>query len=288
MLWTRLPPDEKTLERARKAECTPVAIDRTEETADFRGKSGEYQTTMFSCTCKSYCIKDAPCKHMYRLAMELGYIKADFTSDATKIPTPELKRSTGKAGRRNALKIAVELLEPNREVMDFVYSLLLHPNDAKIVEDISKYDLLTDNGLVLTEPTNPPLLPLGVKRTNQMLVEAGYLTPNDKPLKGKEIEEKREELSKVLYPNARSVRINKEGYLYGAPKMLRSYIYHRLNHDVVMFTLNAKTDSEADFSAGANTTMVHVFAASEEEALVYELLAENITRYGDFPPSSYI
>jgi hypothetical protein len=54
----------------------PGTLDREAQCCSFWG-SKQYQTTLSTCTCPVYTHKHIPCKHIYRLAMELGYIDAE-------------------------------------------------------------------------------------------------------------------------------------------------------------------------------------------------------------------
>lgn len=68
---------------ASKAECTPLFLDRDTMSALFNGSS-VYTTTTDSCTCVDFSRRKLPCKHMYRLAMELNLLDGDFKSDVKK------------------------------------------------------------------------------------------------------------------------------------------------------------------------------------------------------------
>ncbi len=66
----------------RSAEVGEFTIDRKTKEATFIGHNGEkYKTTLRSCTCNDFQERDrlmsafTPCKHMFRLATELGYFK---------------------------------------------------------------------------------------------------------------------------------------------------------------------------------------------------------------------
>lgn len=62
--------------RQRKAidkKYQPLTLNRDNKTATFRGSNGEtYITTLHKCSCADFHIMKAPCKHMFRLAHELG------------------------------------------------------------------------------------------------------------------------------------------------------------------------------------------------------------------------
>ena len=67
------PDEEKRLNSAQQSKTSPTSIDREHETGVFYG-SGKlpYQTSLAACTCNDFVKRKKPCKHIYRLAMELG------------------------------------------------------------------------------------------------------------------------------------------------------------------------------------------------------------------------
>ena len=76
--WTEHPADtdeEKRLASAQQSKTTPTSIDREHETGVFYGSGKDpYQTTLASCICNDFVRRKKPCKHVFRLAMELGII----------------------------------------------------------------------------------------------------------------------------------------------------------------------------------------------------------------------
>lgn len=67
------PDQQKRIAKAKESGCTPSFVDRNARTAIFAG-SGKtpYTTTVDACTCRDYSVRRLPCKHIYRLRMELG------------------------------------------------------------------------------------------------------------------------------------------------------------------------------------------------------------------------
>ena len=50
-----------------------MSLNRADKSAVIAGSSSEpYSVTLSSCSCFDYSMRGLPCKHMYRLAMELG------------------------------------------------------------------------------------------------------------------------------------------------------------------------------------------------------------------------
>lgn len=72
---------KKRLSSAILAENTPLSVDTIKKEGVFVGSHGKYETTLKHCTCVDFNRRKLPCKHMYRLAMELGIIKEKSYSD---------------------------------------------------------------------------------------------------------------------------------------------------------------------------------------------------------------
>lgn len=67
------PDQKKRIEKAKDTKCKPLSIDYAAGTAVFAGSGkSPYETTVDSCTCRDYSIRRLPCKHIYRLRMELA------------------------------------------------------------------------------------------------------------------------------------------------------------------------------------------------------------------------
>ncbi len=52
-----------------------VTIFPEEQTAKIVGSDGTYDVTLNTCTCHDFQRRQLPCKHIYKLAFELGYLK---------------------------------------------------------------------------------------------------------------------------------------------------------------------------------------------------------------------
>ena len=66
------PEQVKRIEKAKGIKMTPISIDYMSQTAIFSGSGkNPYETTVVSCTCRDYFVRRLPCKHIYRLRMEL-------------------------------------------------------------------------------------------------------------------------------------------------------------------------------------------------------------------------
>ena len=74
------PEQQKRLKLAKEAACTPVSVDKEAGTADIIGKHGEYFVSLDGCDCLDFMKRKLPCKHMYRLALELGLVPGEYLS----------------------------------------------------------------------------------------------------------------------------------------------------------------------------------------------------------------
>lgn len=64
-------PDQ--LKRQKSAlKCKIIEIDKENKKALFKGSGkNPYETTLDTCTCRDFVVRNLPCKHIYRLRMEL-------------------------------------------------------------------------------------------------------------------------------------------------------------------------------------------------------------------------
>lgn len=80
--WPEHPADadeEKRLASAQQSKTSPLSVNKEHETGVFYGSGKEpYQTSLASCTCNDFVKRKKPCKHIFRLAMELGIIDVAY------------------------------------------------------------------------------------------------------------------------------------------------------------------------------------------------------------------
>ena len=86
------PDQQKRIASAKKSACTPVSLEQPSCTGTFKGSSGTHTTALDHCSCVDFNRRHLPCKHMYRLAMELEFFQSDFASDKSAIIEPTGKR----------------------------------------------------------------------------------------------------------------------------------------------------------------------------------------------------
>lgn len=73
------PDQQKRIQSAKSAKLTPMSVDAETQTGFFGGSAKEpYRVTLDECTCVDYIRRKLPCKHIYRLAMELGLFSGNY------------------------------------------------------------------------------------------------------------------------------------------------------------------------------------------------------------------
>mgnify|MGYP001043138175 CR=1 FL=1 len=81
----------KRIKSAKSAKLTPIEINKSDLYGYFQGSSGRYETFLDSCSCIDFAMHRRPCKHIYRLAIELGLmdLEAQNNPDAVLLPRKE-------------------------------------------------------------------------------------------------------------------------------------------------------------------------------------------------------
>lgn len=75
------PEQRKRQASAVDYKLTPLVIDKETQTCQIQGSGKKpYEVSLISCTCSDFTRRKKPCKHMYRLAMELGVFPAEYYS----------------------------------------------------------------------------------------------------------------------------------------------------------------------------------------------------------------
>lgn len=76
---------EDRIYRATLAKTSPDFVNIHNETATFEGSGANlYTASLNKCSCGDFIHRRLPCKHIYRLAMELGLIQFEFQSGRNK------------------------------------------------------------------------------------------------------------------------------------------------------------------------------------------------------------
>lgn len=131
--------------RASLGYMTPLYIDTKNGAARFHGSNCDYRTTIISCECTDFHKRLMPCKHMYRLAHELGVFL--INNEVVTVPDPSKILNNNDLHKIKSLlsNKSTEILEriiskPSMIINACDASQLIHLNVA--VVDPNKFELL--------------------------------------------------------------------------------------------------------------------------------------------------
>ena len=125
----------KRIQSAKTAKLTPIRINTEDCFGYFSGKHGHYETWLDECNCADFRRYNLPCKHIYRLAIELGVLneKADTNSNMIQQPiiekvsldkTIDIVESLSEAAQRRLKEIAFITTEA-KPIMSFESDVVL-------------------------------------------------------------------------------------------------------------------------------------------------------------------
>lgn len=148
---------QKRIKSASGASCTPVSIDHKNSTGVFEGSSGIYNTSCSKCNCIDFNRRKLPCKHMYRLSMELGMYEHEFSSDVSKI-SRYIPKSTA-ATIRDTVELVESLSSDIQEtIYNFMYQIIYKKCTPLCVPASDTVASIVDCGLFSFEPNKNALL----------------------------------------------------------------------------------------------------------------------------------
>lgn len=115
----------------------------------------KYKVTLDSCTCRDYLIRELPCKHIYRLAYELGYIKPPAKINEDENYTGSHSKHT-KAEITKQIKLLIDEVPVKAQLLllGYLTKYVIYP-ESKIAENM--LIILENKGLLIKlippEPT---------------------------------------------------------------------------------------------------------------------------------------
>lgn len=231
------PDQQKRITSAKKAENTPLTIDKNTAVATFSGSHGVYFTTLETCKCGDFIRRNKPCKHIYRLAIECGLITAGaVSSDAKAIKAP----APTPTERKQALLKVVAILETySDEVQNKIREMIYCSNTGRACpcENSDKLNKVIADGIVDTYHDDEQTLREHTqKMTLEKLEALGFSFPaNLKTTKKARFEwclAHASEVAPLAYP--RFAFIRPAGLLETAKKKVYTYLLRKYTDDTVM------------------------------------------------------
>ena len=195
---------KKRIVSAKSVKLTPVQINEEDKCGYFMGAHGRYETFLDTCTCGDFRRSKRPCKHIYRLAMELRVLNEEFETNSNSILIP--------MSERLPLDTIIDMVEELTEKLQRRLYSISCDCDSSVKEttelDDEELDELLQSGIIIDCPGRSKTLKFRSMRQLKSDLDSLGL-PYDKQLKAKELKDfcsktYYDELSKI-YPVLRMV-----------------------------------------------------------------------------------
>ena len=230
-------PDQiKRQESARGAACTPLSVDRDDMTGTFSGSHGTYIAALESCSCVDFLRRNLPCKHMYRLAHELGAFDLGVvSSDASKVKAPAPTSKQRKAALGDIVEKIEQLTIPEQKALIDLLRMA-YKDEPLFCEDPEIFSSFIAEGLIAAE--QDPERVLQMKRrdvTLDGLAALDYHFPeglkNTKKARMEHCMEHAAEICALVYPKA--VFLRPAGDLLLAKRKVYTYLLRKLDQEPI-------------------------------------------------------
>lgn len=149
---------KKRIQSAQSAKLTPIKINAEDCYGYFQGGHGRYETFLDFCPCGDFRRSKKPCKHIYRLAIELGLMNIEVKQNVHAICTPKNERTSldetidiienlSEHAQQELLSIAANIrstsptysIKPNSHIIELLQSgILIDTNPGNYTIDFSK------------------------------------------------------------------------------------------------------------------------------------------------------
>lgn len=175
---------KKRISKAYAADNTPLSIDRNTMIGRFQGSSGRYETSIEKCTCIDFVRRKLPCKHMYRLAIEL-----ELFGEKRNAKADQYARKVPKSERNNLVIKIVGTLENYLDaeqvaIKDILRGVLYHQQKSIIFQDASIIKNAIADGLLISTPCYTHFIRKMLKRDMlNAISSAGDILPKEIKLK---------------------------------------------------------------------------------------------------------
>lgn len=143
----------KRIKSAKSAKLTPLNIDEENLSGNFKGSSGRYETHLDACQCVDFIRNKLPCKHMYRLAIELGVLNEKADANKNLIPQSRSEKAS--------LSATIDIVETlSKEAQKRLCQIAYTTTDTKpiikveagpVIEELLHSGILVEDGSGIQE-----------------------------------------------------------------------------------------------------------------------------------------
>lgn len=265
----KLPDQQKRITSAKKAENTPLDIDSERGYGFFSGSHGRYETHLDNCKCADFIRRKLPCKHMYRLAIELGVFggKEAITIDETAVKVPKRERDELVISIVSKLENYPD--EEQQEIKQILLDILYHKQNSAKYQDASVIKNAISDGLLVGTECYSYFIPKILKRDMvKAIKDRGDVLPDNCKL-AKDIADwmiaHRDVYGPILLPNCMEVRLS--GELQSVSLSVYKYLHRKFDESVrVDHIFNPETESfekvEKNLPIDFETSLLDLFGTN--------------------------
>lgn len=224
----------KRIKSAQSAKLTPIRIDATDFYGHFQGSHGRYETFLDYCPCGDFRRSNLPCKHIYRLAIELGLIDIKTESSQNAIVTPKNERIS-----LNDTIDIVESLSPDAQLT--LLNIACNIRSTTPVYEIDFNNIISELmacGIIIDTDPNNHKINFKTKNDILELLDSENISYNKNSKKGE-----LEEICKQCIPQ-------KAADIFGTT--VRVSIPTQFNPRNIHYYLHRKYDSETSYDEDLN------------------------------------
>lgn len=165
--------------KAASAECVPISISAETQSGVFKGSSGNYNTWIAECECNDFRRRLLPCKHMYRLAQELGL----YDLSSVKEEAAAVKWKITPQRRADAYEKVVALVDSYPEETQVELQSVLsdrYGDMTHICQDATLLEKPIADGLVEIVDSPVTIVERHYQKTTvEGMLAAGFVFPDD-------------------------------------------------------------------------------------------------------------
>ena len=140
----------KRIKSAKSAKLTPIKIDTDDCYGYFQGTHGRYETWLDLCPCGDFIRSKLPCKHIYRLAIELGIMNEEAATDQNAIPEVNAR----KISLSETLDIVETLSQEAQHVLWNIASSTTSNNPFEHIDADEIAEELIKSGIIFLKKNN--------------------------------------------------------------------------------------------------------------------------------------
>lgn len=153
----------KRIKSAQSAKLTPIKIDTTDFYGYFQGSHGKYETWLDYCPCGDFHRSKLPCKHIYRLAIELKLLDKKAENDPYAILTPKEERIS----LDETIDIVENLSENAQHELLLISGKIRSASPTYQVSSCDEITELLNSGLIID--TNPDMHTICFRRKDELM-----------------------------------------------------------------------------------------------------------------------